>query len=99
MPKRSKHLPAYPGHSLTQSCPRSELVDRLLYAMALIGDQRRTNGNTEANFDLDEIFQKMILEHLFKTEDGVTLQEIITLAIERKLVSKVASSKWLCLST
>jgi hypothetical protein len=66
--------------------------------MALIGDQRRNNGSIETNFDPDEIFQKMILEKLFKTEDGVTFQEIITLAVERKVVSRVPTQKWLCLS-
>lgn len=39
---------------------RAELVDRLLYTMALIGKYRRSDGNLETSFDPDEIFQEMI---------------------------------------
>jgi hypothetical protein len=68
---------------------RSELIDRLLYAMALIGKERRTNGILETSFDPDEIFQEMIYQRLFKTGEGMTFQEIVALAIERKVVWKV----------
>jgi hypothetical protein len=96
--QRSKH------HRPIQGIPdliffRSELVDRLLYAMALIGEQRRKDGIIETSFDPDEIFQKMILEKLFKTDDGVAFQEIVALAIQRKVVWKDPSQKWLWLST
>jgi hypothetical protein len=67
--------------------------------MALIGQERRDNNILETSFDPDEIFQKMILQNLFKTDDGITFQAIVALAIERKVVWKDPSQKSLWLST
>jgi hypothetical protein len=67
--------------------------------MALIGEQKRKDGIIETSFDPDEIFQKMILHKLFKTDDGMTFQEIVALAIEKKVVWKDPSQKSLSLST